>query len=484
MKKISYILVLILTMIVAASCSTEQKYELPDLTGMNEQAVKDTLNRTLIEYEIKRETNIEFDDNEFIRYEGFKIGQKVKATQTVVIIIAQNEGMLPILKGLNKAQIIEKLEKKDYYNYSFVYVVDDEKEHDLFSAYVNHELGQVVETTEEIVIELYQNTFLNKETSLFISKYIDAGYKTSNQGIEIYNGTNVAVDLKDYYLAVLHNGELAPSKTIEFEDIQLMSGQTYVIVNKASSDRTLRSKANILSEDLYFDGNDVIQLRYKNHTYIDTFYNLGNRQFIYEEEMQVRDTSVKKGNRSFNTLEWIGYVGYYFEAVGTYPLEVEERPIFIHNSLPFGNEDGMDLVELISVTDGDTASFYGTVSGKSYSGKERVRFLGIDTPETHPIVEFSGLEAKDYTNQQLNNAKIIYLQSSPFDGTVDTYGRTLALIWIDGKLLNYDLVLNGHSQNYLPKKSKLVFQNRYLYQWFADAEEYAKANKLGLWAEQ
>jgi hypothetical protein len=105
----------------------------------------------------------------------------------------------------------------------------------------------------------------------------------------------------------------------------------------------------------------------------------------------------------------------------------------------------------------------------------------------------------------LNNAEQIYIQSDPDLGYTETYGRHLGLIWVNlGEtgltieiknsndevmrteylsgwiLLNYHLVLNGFSFNYYSSDSSLVFENRYLYRYFQDAQLFAQENGLGI----
>jgi endonuclease YncB( thermonuclease family) len=144
-----------------------------------------------------------------------------------------------------------------------------------------------------------------------------------------------------------------------------------------------------------------------------------------------------------------------------------------------------------------------------FTGEERVRFLGVNTPETYPVEDPWGPEAKVYTTTILTyaktNGKSIYIQSDANLSYNDTYGRHLGLVWVDlGEdvinidivdssdnliytetltgviLLNYHLVKNGFSYNYYSTDSELVFDNRYLYRWFQDAEKFAKENNLGV----
>ena len=70
----------------------------------------------------------------------------------------------------------------------------------------------------------------------------------------------------------------------------------------------------------------------------------------------------------------------------------------------------------------------------------------------------------------------------PVSGNVDTYGRYLALIWADGSLLNYEIVLNGYSQNnYQDSTQALIFNGIPLARWMTNAESYAKSLGLGVW---
>ncbi|RZI03923.1 thermonuclease [Staphylococcus condimenti] len=89
--------------------------------------------------------------------------------------------------------------------------------------------------------------------------------------------------------------------------------------------------------------------------------------------------------------------------------------------------------------DGDTVRLM-------YDGKEAVfRLLLIDTPETkHPTkgVQPYGKEASAYTKNMLENASKIEVE---FDkgGKTDKYGRYLAYVYADGKMVNDALVRQG-----------------------------------------
>jgi micrococcal nuclease len=106
---------------------------------------------------------------------------------------------------------------------------------------------------------------------------------------------------------------------------------------------------------------------------------------------------------------------------------------------------------------------------------EKVRMIGIDTPETvHPQkpVEFFGKEASEYTKSMLLN-KTIYID---FDDTYrDYYQRLLVYIYLEnGTFFNKQIVKDGYAFAYIKYKFKYKDE-------FVEAENYAKENKLGLW---
>ena len=123
-------------------------------------------------------------------------------------------------------------------------------------------------------------------------------------------------------------------------------------------------------------------------------------------------------------------------------------------------------------TDGDTARFMrGTTEIK-------VRFLAIDTPETvHPTkeVEAFGKEASNYTCDRLKSAKKIVLEYDPKSDEKDRYDRYLAWIFLDGVLLQDDIIKNGYAK-------VAYLYGDYLYtDLLKTSEKEARASKRGQW---
>lgn len=474
------------------------KLVLPDLSGMNQTDIINALFAANISFVIEVITDNSVPDQTFSGYgDGFEAGDLVRSSYTVTVYIGFNSATLPDLTGMIKEQIISVLNTENI-NYVFNYIVNDAFAEDTFAGYQDANIGDIYE--EGIVtVNLYQNTFTNSSESLIISKYVDGGIDTSDQAIELYNPTSQPIDLSLYHLAIYSNGAYTPTYIIPLTEMMLGVGETFVIAH-SDANANILSKADLTSGDLVFNGNDTIQVRFENGTYIDTIYNIGNKDFIMDDEIFVRSAEVVTGTRTYVFNQWHGFVSTYVEVLGTHPITLPTEMEFVYIDRDFFNlEGGMDLVTYASIADGDTAYFY-----PNFLGDERVRFLGVDTTETTSSEDWSA-EAREYTRTILLAAEQIYIQSDPEMGFRGGYGRPLGLVWVnlgdqelvidilssDGVvmrtevltgwvLVNYHLVLNGFSYNYYGTDSLLVFNNRYIYRWFYEAELFAQEQGLGI----
>ncbi len=120
--------------------------------------------------------------------------------------------------------------------------------------------------------------------------------------------------------------------------------------------------------------------------------------------------------------------------------------------------------------DGDTARFI--INGE----EKKVRFLAIDTPETDKNEPFSK-DAKEYTCNALKKAKEIILEYDSNSDKEDKYGRILAFVYVDNRLLQKELISNG-----LAKVAYLYGDYEHVDE-LKKAEETAKNNKIGIWQE-
>jgi len=111
---------------------------------------------------------------------------------------------------------------------------------------------------------------------------------------------------------------------------------------------------------------------------------------------------------------------------------------------------GFSAATVERVVDGDTAIF--VLEGGT---SERVRFIGVDTPESTNKHEPYGEEASAYTKRVLTPGRSVLLERDVDER--DRYGRLLAYVWLEApseisdaemraKMLNATLALDGYAQ--------------------------------------
>lgn len=128
---------------------------------------------------------------------------------------------------------------------------------------------------------------------------------------------------------------------------------------------------------------------------------------------------------------------------------------------------------VVKIVDGDTIDV--RIDGEV----ERVRLIGIDTPETvdprRPVGCF-GKEASERTRALLEG-QTVRLEPDPSQDNRDRSGRLLRFVWLDdGRLVNLDLIAEGYAYEY-------TFNLPYKYQAeFRSAEQAARDAERGLWS--
>ena len=148
---------------------------------------------------------------------------------------------------------------------------------------------------------------------------------------------------------------------------------------------------------------------------------------------------------------------------------ISEGVILFRSSKSSGIADHIpqdESARVIRVIDGDTIEI---------EGGERVRYIGIDTPETvdpRKIVQCFGAEASR-KNKEIVLGKIVRLEKDITDR--DKYGRMLRYVWLGETLINKTLVEKGfaYSYSYPPN---IKYQNL-----FVEAEKKARESGSGLW---
>lgn len=97
------------------------------------------------------------------------------------------------------------------------------------------------------------------------------------------------------------------------------------------------------------------------------------------------------------------------------------------------------VVTVTDVVDGDTVDIEPAIDGV-----DRVRFIGVDTPEVSFGQEPGGPEASAFTTEQLEGEQV----ALEFDEErLDRFGRLLAYVWLPGgELFNETLVREGYAE--------------------------------------
>ena len=130
----------------------------------------------------------------------------------------------------------------------------------------------------------------------------------------------------------------------------------------------------------------------------------------------------------------------------------------------------LEPARVTRVIDGDTIEV--DMDGRLY----KVRYIGIDTPETvHPTrgVEPYGKEASE-RNRQLVEGKTVYLEKDVSE--TDRYKRLLRYVYVDDVMVNAVLVQEGYAQvATYPPDVKYVDE-------FLELQREAREEGRGLWA--
>jgi Micrococcal nuclease (thermonuclease) homologs len=128
---------------------------------------------------------------------------------------------------------------------------------------------------------------------------------------------------------------------------------------------------------------------------------------------------------------------------------------------------------MLRVVDGDTVDV--TIDGQS----ERVRLIGIDTPETkkpNTPVQCYGPEATTFTKSLLPADTPLHLERDVV--ARDDYGRMLAYVYLvgDGTFVNMSIIRQGYARP-LTIPPNVAHADE-----FVQAARTAEANNIGLWS--
>jgi micrococcal nuclease len=121
------------------------------------------------------------------------------------------------------------------------------------------------------------------------------------------------------------------------------------------------------------------------------------------------------------------------------------------------------------IVDGDT------IIVKLHKKSEKVRLLGIDTPEFHNKNnkrEYFAYEAFIYTKEHLKGKSICLVKDPQNDR--DIYGRLLRYVYINGRLFNAELVREGYAEIYYKGDHSMKT-------FFSHLQDEARRTGRGMW---
>ena len=129
---------------------------------------------------------------------------------------------------------------------------------------------------------------------------------------------------------------------------------------------------------------------------------------------------------------------------------------------------------IVKVIDGDTVDV--SMSGRT----ERVRLVGVDTPETkkpNTPIQCFGPEASKHINELLPVDTPVLVQRDV--EARDPYGRLLGYVYrtSDNLFVNQDLIINGFA------RPLSIAPNTAFASEFATLAQTAQNSKIGLWGE-
>lgn len=151
---------------------------------------------------------------------------------------------------------------------------------------------------------------------------------------------------------------------------------------------------------------------------------------------------------------------------------LDSEPDDPQTGIPQPDEAKVTEATVERVIDGDT------VKVRLKNGQtEDVRFLLIDTPETvnpeKPVQPY-GPEASRFTKEALPAGSEVLLERD--ESKTDRYGRLLAYVWADGKMINQELLRKG-----LARVAYIYEPDTRYVETFQEIEDEAKEENLGIW---
>ncbi|WP_342506101.1 endonuclease [Sporosarcina sp. FSL K6-2383] len=215
---------------------------------------------------------------------------------------------------------------------------------------------------------------------LLISEYVEGS--SFNKALELFNGSEAAVDLSDYTLELYANGATAATSTFALSGT-LASGETYVIHHRDASE-TIKEKGNLENSSVInFNGDDALVLK-KSGEVIDSFGQVGVRSNWGTDVTLVRNGAISTGDLNpfdvYNRdAEWVVYPKDTFDYLGSHDVgDLPEEPGEPADVISIAEARSMNVGETVTIQGRVAATLKNTISVQDETGGIAVRPTSLD----------------------------------------------------------------------------------------------------------
>ncbi|MEY3431113.1 MAG: hypothetical protein RIS53_11 [Bacillota bacterium] len=301
--------------------------------------------------------------------------------------------------------------------------------------------------------------------NLVFSKVI-TGTASRNNVIELYNASELPVELNGIRIDFYSNGSLEVTASIPLQG--LINPRDYYLIGSAN--QTIEN-ISISFDYVYqngslpFNGNDYMELIYQTDP-IDVMGYLGSDLDYSKNVTMIRLGTLDQYQASveYDDHSFIRYIPDYFQSLGNDNHQIktfdqlyagpqlEERYkalTYVEPGSTTTGGGGAVITYNSSVADGDTAFFS---AGNGFPGGS-VRYYYINTPEvdgSYTNAEPWGYVASKYHKEYIMRNKqnsTFYVQSIPGGALKEVNNRNLGLIWVNGQLAQFLIIREGLSEN-------------------------------------
>jgi hypothetical protein len=243
-------------------------------------------------------------------------------------------------------------------------------------------------------------------TFLFLSEIIEDAQ--SNKAIELYNPTNMNIDLSSYTLRQYQDGSSTPTAILELSGT-ITAYEVYVVLSSGNGQTQaapiLSNNSDVLDDVASFTGNDVIELVYQGNV-IDRVGVIGENpgnfgwdagDFSTANQVLVRRPEVIAGNPDWSIAsgQWLGFDQQDFSHIGMHSAQSCTSPVlptigFNESVMNVDENEGIITVNISAIDVSNEVTLLMNVSGTAENG--------VDYDAVFPVtLSFSiGMESQNF----------------------------------------------------------------------------------------